>query len=253
MCKITEKYPIHEISSALLSSSIISPFMLTIDMSIIRSHLKTEKGITSFLNVLNDLRSRSLPFWRPYRIMNQVYFSTFGTANVMEYYSKRYSIESQIPTILMTSTVNIGMMSYKDREYSHYFGIKRPIMPWTSKVLTASGAFITVYAQFTKKQEVDKYLSTYLSPSASLFWSSILVSMSAQLFSTPLHIIGIDIYQSPHNTFLERLEKIKSLYTTICIGRMMRIIPAFGVGGYLNEKWKRSQSFNSSNSNSNNK
>jgi hypothetical protein len=239
MSLIQNDYPLKQISAALWSSSLISPLMLTLDMSIIRSHIKTEKIANSFLHVVHGLRSGTLSFWRPYRIMNQVYFSTFGTANLMEYYSKRYSIKSQVPTVLATSTVNIILMSYKDREYSHYFGIMRPSMSWKSRMLSAIGAYITVYGQFVKKEEVEKKCLLYFSPSVSMFLSSIIVSMGAQLFSTPFHILSMDLYQSPTRSFSERIQKMKSLYGSICLGRMLRIFPAFGCGGYLNEKWKR--------------
>ncbi len=239
MSLITPDYPLKEITAALWSSSLISPLMLTIDMSIVRSHIKQEKLKTSFLNVIHGLRSNKPSFGRPYYVMNQVYFSTFGTANVVEYYSKCYSIESRIPTILLTSTVNILFMTYKDREYTRYFGIKRQPMPGKSLLLSAIGAYITVYAQFVKREEVEQKYITHVSPSVRLFLSSIIVSTLAQLFSTPFHILSMDIYQSPSRPFSERIHKIKSLYTTICLGRMLRIIPAFGCGGYLNEMWKR--------------
>jgi hypothetical protein len=171
--------------------------------------------------------------------MNQVYFSTFGTANLMEYYSKQYSIPSHIPSIFATSTVNIIGMAYKDREYSHYFGITRQSLPWKSLLLSAMGAYITVYGQFVKRKEVEEKCLLYFPSSVSLFLSSVIVSMGAQLFSTPFHILSMDLYQSPTRQISERIYKIKTMYSSICVGRMIRIFPTFGCGGYLNEKWKR--------------
>jgi hypothetical protein len=157
----------------------------------------------------------------------------------MEYYSKKYLIQSQVPTIFATSTVNILLMAYKDREYTRYFGITRQPLPWKSLLLSAMGAYMTVYAQFVKRGEIEKKCLLYFPSSVSLFLSSVIVSMGAQLFSTPFHILSMDLYQSPTRHFSERMYKIKSMYLTICVGRMMRIFPTFGCGGYLNEKWKR--------------
>ena len=61
------------------------------------------------------------------------------------------------------------------------------------------------------------------------------VPMFAQLFSTPLHILAMDIFDNPVSNFKNRMAAISKGYASVCSGRMLRIIPAFGVGGFIND------------------
>jgi hypothetical protein len=70
--------------------------------------------------------------------------------------------------------------------------------------------------------------------------ASFAVPMIAQLASTPLHILSLDIYSHPESPFRMRMKEIAKGYMSVCSGRVLRIIPAFGVGGYLNDQVKES-------------
>lgn len=55
-----------------------------------------------------------------------------------------------------------------------------------------------------------------------------------QIFSTPLHLLGLDMYNRQRATWGERLAKVQAEWGKSTIARMGRIIPAFGVGGVVN-------------------
>jgi hypothetical protein len=64
---------------------------------------------------------------------------------------------------------------------------------------------------------------------------------------SPLPIIGLNPTCTPppptHSApFRLRMEAVAKGYASVCSGRVLRIIPAFGIGGFLNdcvkEKWE---------------
>jgi hypothetical protein len=55
-----------------------------------------------------------------------------------------------------------------------------------------------------------------------------------QFISTPLHLVGLDLYNRPGVGWGERLGLLKRAYLTSSFARIMRIVPAFGVGGVVN-------------------
>lgn len=46
---------------------------------------------------------------------------------------------------------------------------------------------------------------------------------------------ALDLYARPQETLASRLRYIVERYPSVCAGRAFRIIPAFGVGGYVND------------------
>lgn len=65
--------------------------------------------------------------------------------------------------------------------------------------------------------------------------ASFAVPMAAQLLSTPLHILSLDLYSRPSAPARARLALIAEGYRSVVFGRVMRILPAFGLGGFLND------------------
>ena len=80
--------------------------------------------------------------------------------------------------------------------------------------------------------EVKKYVGAasvaqFLSPAA------------VQLVSTPLHLLGLDLYNRQGVSGGERLTRVVRDWMKSSLARMGRIIPAFGVGGVVNTKVRR--------------
>lgn len=81
--------------------------------------------------------------------------------------------------------------------------------------------------------------------------SQLICPVAMQIFSCPLHLYGLDIYNRPDTsakiyTSGERISFIKQEYLKTTLARMARILPAFGFGGVINteirtngQKWLR--------------
>jgi hypothetical protein len=59
---------------------------------------------------------------------------------------------------------------------------------------------------------------------------------AVQIVSTPLHLLGLDLYNRPGVKARVRAERVIRDWGMSALARMGRIVPAFGVGGVVNMK-----------------
>lgn len=235
----------NEIKSALISSACISPIMTIIDMSVIQSQIKHISFGKSLITTQKNIFNRTLPFFRPLYTMNFVYSATYITANCSNYLVKNKYIENNQKYFVLfsTSLVNIASIAYKDIQYSKYFhnpnqqNITLKSNHFNSYSLFAIRDMMTISSAFIFKQDINKYLEKKykISHRKADFISSMTLPIVTQCFSSPIHILSIDYLQKPEITFKERIQHIKNIYWSVCIGRMIRVIPAFCMGGFLND------------------
>lgn len=246
----------NEISSALISSAIISPIMTIIDMSVIQSQIKHITFAKSLIITKKSIYNRSLPFIRPLYTMNFVYSATYLTANCSNYIVKQNYIDNgnngKYFVLLTTSMVNIASIAYKDIQYSKLFHNHHSTISknqvhlksshFNSYSLFAMRDMMTISSAFILKQDMNNYLENkfkkhnyHITHRQADFISSMTLPIITQLFSTPIHILSIDYLQKPDITFKQRLLHIRNIYWNVCIGRMIRVIPAFCIGGFIND------------------
>ena len=88
-------------------------------------------------------------------------------------------------------------------------------------------------------------LPSYLAPMlGSQGAAQFLAPAAVQLFSTPLHLLGLDMFNRPQGqgkapVFVERLGMVRRDWLGASFARMCRIIPAYGVGGVINTKIRK--------------
>jgi hypothetical protein len=219
-----------------------------------------------------------------------VYSSTYLTANLTERICQDSGMtanihQCRIVTAITTSIVNMIAINWKDmifaglsnqrhsNNYNHHH--HRLIRPLLSHIPIAYSLFalrdsITIFSAFLFKYQFADYLIynsnsnnnnqsypliqwsfpwQWTQQSAELF-SSFLLPITAQLISTPFHILGMDIYNTNisgftthtthiHNIWQRRWQQIMKNYSHVCLSRILRIIPAFCIGSFVNDSLKQ--------------
>lgn len=83
---------------------------------------------------------------------------------------------------------------------------------------------------------MGKYLSDRLglSDKSGYQIAQLSAPLLVQFVGTPIHLLGLDIYNRENQTMLSRYLYIKNIYLSSLILRMLRFLPAFGIGGIVN-------------------
>ena len=133
----------------------------------------------------------------------------------------------------------MSMCVYKDARFAKMFGAAAAsaskagprAVPKTTLALFAARDSLTVFASFN----VPPLLGPVLGSAAA---AQFLAPASVQIVSTPLHLLGLDLYNRPRGMGApsagDRWRIIKRDWVAACAARIGRIVPAFGVGGVVN-------------------
>lgn len=230
--------PVYEVAAAFLSSAAIAPVMTIIDTAIIKSQFEKISLSKAISETIKDFGNNLAKTRVPLQIMTGVYFSTYATANLTELTCRSMDIDYKIPTVTLTSIVNVAAIAYKDREYAKLFERSSVTFPFRSYALFALRDALTITSSFVIKKDVIQYLDRQfpaIPHNTNDLIASFLIPAAFQLLSTPIHILSLDLYSRPYASTYERLSLIRQTYRTVCGGRILRIIPAFGVGGFIND------------------
>ena len=129
----------------------------------------------------------------------------------------------------------------KDKVFAKLFAAQGVPVPAPMSVkslgLFAVRDSMTIFASFTLPPIVSEKLQSFGVPQGTADVSSQLFSPCAmQFISTPLHLIGLDLYNNPNTSNASRISFVTQEYLKTAFARIGRILPAFGIGGVLNKE-----------------
>ncbi|ETI27539.1 hypothetical protein G647_09730 [Cladophialophora carrionii CBS 160.54] len=239
------------------------------DRSIVEKAAKGASFSSCFLRSLRPAMTRPHQFIlsKPFLLIFSLYFATYSTANTVDTFhstvtSKPAStVTPSTSKFLATSSVNMSLCVYKDSCFARMFGASSPaasvspaaVVPKLSYALFAVRDCLTIFASFNLPSmiaprlanlppEVQSRLSRILSTDAGRTnTAQFLAPAAIQLISTPIHLLGLDLYNRQGRLGLgERYSRIVRDWSVSAFARMGRIIPAFGVGGVVNANMRKS-------------
>ncbi|KAI1812982.1 hypothetical protein GGS20DRAFT_502707 [Poronia punctata] len=248
-----------DIASAACAASMIAPIISIIDRSIMENTSGRNTLSASLKTSLRHLLSRphAMLFSRPVALIFMLYGGTYLTANALDTASSTMrgrpatTVSSGTDKFVASSAANVGLCIYKDQVYVRMFGpaggAPRPVsMP--SYALFTLRDCLTIFASFNVPPLLGPVISDRLSAEMRRRVSGETVAQFAapafvQLFSTPIHLLGLDIYNRPSTagsvSWSERWALVRKNWLVSSAARICRIVPAFGVGGTVNMKVRR--------------
>ncbi|TKA80103.1 hypothetical protein B0A49_02448 [Cryomyces minteri] len=233
--------------SAAAAGVLVAPVITIIDRAIIENASGRNSLGTSMRKSMKTLllRPHNFLFSKPFGLIFTLYFGTYLAANTLDttsstLNSKPASTTTSGPTkFIATSTTNLSLCLYKDSRFTKLFGVAAPrAIPPASYALFAARDCLTIFASFNVPPVIAPHLpmnaavERYMSRASA---AQFLAPAAVQAFSTPLHLLGLDLYNRNGGTpFLDRLKKVRTDWFKSTLARMGRIVPAFGVGGVVN-------------------
>ncbi|KAJ5681578.1 uncharacterized protein N7477_001518 [Penicillium maclennaniae] len=250
------------------SATLITPAVMIFDRLVVEKSFYNQPLLPAFRKHLWISLTQPSTFLtsRPALLVWSLYTATFATANASEtlfekVYPKVDHAIASMTTFASTFVVNSSVGIWKDVKFAQLFGSPKPTSPpvdppkadkpppktvrtlgRTKIPLATYSAFLlrdglTIFGSFT----LPSIVSTAIPDSvASQEYLKILIAQlaipaSIQLISTPIHLFGLDLYNRPQiMPTKERLARISRDWVGASLLRMCRIIPAFGIGGFVN-------------------
>lgn len=225
---------------AIASTLTVVPVIAIVDKAIFSNASGKEPLGSSIRNSLAEVIQRPGVFFRSpaFRWIWAVYGGTYITANWISLYCERSHTPIDLPKFVGTSASNVTLSVLKDRAFSRYYGVVAPKpVPLTSLSMFATRDSLSILASFTLPGTVAAVLQSRYGMSADYAYmlAQVTTPLAAQIFSTPLHLLGMDVYNRPTLPFRSRFDFVIKEYAKTTIARMARVLPAFGAGGVLNK------------------
>ena len=235
-------------ASAILSALSVAPAISIVDKAIVSNASGLQSLSGSIKSSVSHLIRNPLQFvkQRSFLLIWGVYSGTYIAANNIQGYCEREKRDALYPKLVGSSMVNVTLSVAKDKVFAKLFsaqgaqGVSAPSpMSYKSLGLFAMRDSMTIFASFTLPPILSVELQSHGVPKSVADVSSQLFSPCAMQFvSSPLHLVGLDLYNNPNGLNAGRVDFVKKEYFKTSLARIGRILPAFGIGGVLNKDFR---------------
>lgn len=216
------------------------------------------ESIASRSSVLQSMKSTVLGLiWkprqyllnRPSAVMLLLYSGTYATANSID---TLCAVAEDLPVdhrssnmtkFCSVTAVNLCLSLFKDSVYARSYGTV--IANGQKMRLATYGNFlfrdaITLFATFNAPIAVAEIL-----PESTEQWcdwhavAQLGCPVASQFIATPFHLLGVDLfYRSQRMTISDRLRLIRTAWFSTSVARACRVLPAYGIGGVINDEMR---------------
>ncbi|CAM9644121.1 unnamed protein product, partial [Hapterophycus canaliculatus] len=227
-------------AAAVVASMMVSPFISIVDRAIIQSASGTMGMQASVAQGARVLMTKPALFLaRPDFICTFcLYGATYLAANAISTMADEMSRSDTMPKFLGTTAINMPGSIAKDQALTKIFGVvgasaKVPAASFalfTVRDLATMAAAFSLPSPMSSKMQRDFGVDSGMADVTSQLVSPGLV----QVFSTPIHILGLDLYNHPTSSCRARLRVVQDSFVPAIVMRVARIGVAFGVGGLGN-------------------
>ncbi|CAK7562367.1 MAG: hypothetical protein SEPTF4163_000209 [Sporothrix epigloea] len=261
-------------ASGFTAASLVAPIIAIIDRSIMEnaSGANTLAGSlrSSFTTLLR--RPQQILLGKPFFLICLLYGGTYFTANVIDTASSTAHnrpashVTAGAAKFAASSATNIGLCIYKDQVFVRMFGppgaIPRPV-PLPSYMLFALRDCMTIFASFNIPPRLGPWLNERFGMGDASATNALLRNLSGQTIaqfaapaltqfvSTPVHLLGLDLYNRAWQkagtangtgpaTWSDRFAAVRKISLASSVARIGRIVPAYGIGGVVNMKMRKS-------------
>ncbi|KAF2145267.1 uncharacterized protein K452DRAFT_221599 [Aplosporella prunicola CBS 121167] len=252
-----------DIAAAASAGVLVAPVITMIDRSIIENASGRATLRASLANSLRTLLTRPQAFilTRPFFLIFTLYTGTYVTANTLDTVSSTLrdapanSVTSGLPKFAATSSANLALCLYKDSQFTRLFaapGATPRAIPLPTYALFTLRDCLTVFASFNVPPILAPILDERLRHASGTVAAKLRKHVDAasaaqfvapaavQIVSTPMHLLGLDLYNRHDAGWRQRAQKVRREWFASCLARMGRIVPAFGVGGVVNMRVRKS-------------
>jgi len=234
-----------DIAAGVSAGFLVSPIVAGVDRALAENASGKEKLFPSFFKSLKEMLVSPIKYVTSpqLRWIWLVYGSTYVAANTCETVCAETDTNPAFPKWISTSLTNTVTCIAKDRAFAQLFGTAAPTnvpmgsyAAWLTRDLVSMGVFFTlppiVGKQITKSFDVDEKQGYYI--------AQIGLPLVLQTVTTPIHLLGYDIYNNPNNTTAQRVQFLQKDYFKNVGIRVIRMAPPWSFGTIGNREFRSS-------------
>ncbi|RLN74504.1 hypothetical protein BBJ28_00016313 [Nothophytophthora sp. Chile5] len=228
-----------DLAAAMAASVSVAPFITIVDRAIIENASGARPLGVGLKQLAADFVRHPLRFVvkREFLLIFGLYSATYVSANAIDTMCEFAEKDNQMPKFIGTTAVNMSLCIAKDRAFARMFGVIAPAaFPLASIGLFAVRDSLTVAASFNAPKFLAKKLEddAKMQPSRAGTIAQLVCPAAVQFISTPLHLLGLDLYNNKGLSAAKRASFVQREYLKSVFARIGRIGPAFGIGGVGN-------------------
>jgi len=234
----TQAEVIGDYAAAATAAAMSAPLVACVDVAITKNTAGTERMWPSFFQEVSALARQPLAALRRPTVgwLFMLYVGTYGAANSVRTVTEARKVDSTVPVLAASTVANGSISIAKDRAFARMFGAIQPTtMPGMTYSVWLARDVLSVSFFFTVPPVLSEALSECGASRATAdgvaYFTSPLV---AQLFCTPLHLLGLDLYNRRGASPRERGHLLRKELAVTVAARCARMIPAFSLGGVVN-------------------
>lgn len=236
-----------EIGCAFAASFLVSPLVSIIDKAIVQEISGIGSLMKSMGGACKDMVIKPKEFLSglPFRLTFAVYFGTYAVANLSEAALDHYQVREDETRkgykVGASAVANVSLLAWRDSVFARVYS-----SPNAQKTKTP----VRTIGLFAVRDTVTMAATFYAAPKACTYlvekkgWNkhqaeittALTVPVIAQFLTAPVHIHAIDYFNRQEATTAERFSRIKEEMGKVSFARGLRILPAFGIGSYSNNK-----------------
>ncbi|KAL7578684.1 hypothetical protein ACA910_009822 [Epithemia clementina (nom. ined.)] len=248
--RLKERIP-KEVGCAFTASFLVSPLVSIIDKCIVQDI----SGSAQFMKAIGTATKEMI--FTPTVFLNSlafkmtfaVYFGTYAVANlseaVMDAKKVRGDKNRKQYKVAAASAANIGLLAWRDSVFARVLSKNTGAGPKPATPLRTIGLFAardgaTMYSTFYLAPRAADYLHKQhgVERNVAALSMALAIPMTTQVITAPLHIYAMDYYNNRTATTAERMAVLKKEFPTVSFARSLRILPAFGIGSFSNNKFR---------------
>lgn len=169
------------------------------------------------------------------------YSSTYWAANWCMTVCDKYDTDPGLPKWIATSLTNTYTCILKDRAFARIFGTKSVgSVPMGSYGAWLMRDFVSMAVIFSAPPVVGKQVAKYTGSEESGYYAAqIVLPLALQTVTTPIHLLGYDIYNNPKADVSARIAFLKKDYFKNVAIRMLRMAAPWSFGTIGNTKIRK--------------
>eukprot|EP00527_Entomoneis_sp_CCMP2396_P000932 CAMPEP_0198143156 /NCGR_PEP_ID=MMETSP1443-20131203/5910_1 /TAXON_ID=186043 /ORGANISM="Entomoneis sp., Strain CCMP2396" /LENGTH=310 /DNA_ID=CAMNT_0043806325 /DNA_START=22 /DNA_END=954 /DNA_ORIENTATION=- len=241
----TQRAP-KELGCAFAASLLVSPLVSIIDKSIVQAG---QGGLMKAMAAqTREMMFQPKTFFGglSFRLTFVVYFGTYAVANLAELMLDVSKVEDDVERktykVSSASLANVSLLMWRDSVFAREFGggKAKPSTPLRTLGLFGVRDTATMYSTFYLAPKAADFLIKEhgVERNTAELSMALAIPMVTQILTAPCHIHAMDYYNNPTATTAQRIAALKNEFGSVSFARSLRILPAFGIGSFSNNKFR---------------